>query len=119
MSLFSIQIDEQPGGMIAHLQGEATNAEADRLRDGLKAILKQRCLRVVLDLSELQFVASLSLGELIRFRRDLQTYGGELRLASARPNVEEVFRKTRLVELFPMYADPCQALTDSNPPRQD
>ena len=113
MSDFQINTESRDQAVIAHLRGDAGNQHADDIRDAFTPILKQRVLRVVLDLSELAFIASMALGELITFRRDLQTYGGQLRLAGANPAIADVFRKTRLVELFPMFPDPDHALADN------
>lgn len=102
-SRFDVKTDQRARGVVACLSGEATNEHADDLRQAFVPILKARALCVVLDLSDLAFIASLALAELIDLRRNLQTYGGQLRLAGARPDIERLFRTTRLSELFPMY----------------
>ncbi len=110
MSDFQIQTETRQETVIAHLAGDADNCHADNIRRAFSPILRRRVLRIVLDLSELAFIASMALGELIKLRRDLQTYGGQLHLAGASPDVEDVFRKTRLAELFPMFTTADEAL---------
>ncbi len=111
MSAFTIDTETRDKGVIAHLKGDANNQHATDIREAFSPVLQERVLRIVLDLSELEFIASIALGELISLRHDLQTYGGQLRLAGANPHVEDVFKKTRLAELFPMFKDPDEAIS--------
>ncbi len=46
-----------------------------------------------LDLSELTFIASLAMGVLVTFRRDLGRWGGRVRIAGTRP---EIYAAARL-----------------------
>lgn len=115
MTDFQVEVEQRDAGAIARLQGSAENAHADDVRKKLAGLLERRSRRVVIDLSQLAFIASLVIGELLTFRREIQAYGGELRLAGPAANVEDVFRTTRLVELFPVFPDAEQALTDDQP----
>ena len=111
MSEFAVDIDSQPNGMIARLRGSASNIHAESMRNALANILQQRANPVIIDLGELDYIASAALAELISFRQNLQSYGGCMRLAGARDQIAELFEKTRLVELFPMYPSATDALT--------
>jgi anti-sigma B factor antagonist len=115
MAEFQVQVEQRDAGAIARLRGNADNAHADDVRRKLTDLLERRSRRVVIDLSELAFIASLVIGELLTFRREIQAYGGELRLAGPAANVEDVFRTTRLVELFPVFPDAEQALCEDHP----
>lgn len=110
MQKLEIQIDRLPAGTVAHLRGDATNILDNQILDELGPILQSRAQHIVLDLTELLFIASAALGELIQFRHEAQDQGATLRLAGANPSIEDVLRKTRLVELFPLFPDPDAAL---------
>jgi anti-anti-sigma factor len=103
MNAFRVHVEQRPGWTVAHLQGNASCTGVGPMREALADLLSDRHPAVVLDLSELTFINSLALGVLVEFRRDVQAYGGQLRLAGASAQIAEVFRKTRLVELFPMF----------------
>lgn len=61
--------------------------------------------KVLVDLSKVQFMASLALRMLITGHKDLQLAGGDLRLSGLQPQIAEIFRKTRFNTLFKIYAD--------------
>jgi len=60
-----------------------------------------------------EFINSLGLGALLEFRKDLRQRDVELRLAGANDMIADIFRKTRLVELFPMFETAERAVTES------
>lgn len=109
---FSIQIEPHPQGIIARLQGHATNPHALDLRQALLQLMSSPPDKIVIDLQELVYIASMTLAELINFRQLFQKQGGRLRLAGANRNVADVFQQTHLDDLFPMYDTPEQALED-------
>ena len=100
---FSVERGSDPRGQVVRLRGEATVDQVERLRSSLRAVCEGKPRRVVLDLAELTFINSDGLGALLEFRRDLVRSGAVLRLAGANPDIAEMFKKTRLVEVFPMY----------------
>lgn len=110
MPEFSIDLQSQPPGLIARLRGQASNLHAPSVRATLADVLKQGSSPVVIDLGELEFIASAALAELISFRKELAACGRRIRLAGARHQIHDLFQKTRLVELFPMYQTADDAL---------
>jgi len=87
--------------------------DSEKEHGALNALLEQRAQRVVIDLRELHYIASMTLAELIHFRRELQAYGGHLRLAGASAPIVSVFETTHLADLFPMYPTAEQALDEN------
>ena len=73
---------------------------AGLFRDYLRASLKpdHRCVEV--DLSQASFVDSEGLGALISAHKAMAQRGGLVRIKGAVPMVRELFRLTRLDELF-------------------
>lgn len=109
---FSVQIDPRPQGVIARLQGHATNTHASELRQALLQLMSSPPAKVVIDLKELAYIASMTLAELINFRLMFHQQGGRLHLAGANRNVADVFQQTHLDGLFPMYDNTDAALED-------
>lgn len=61
--------------------------------------------KTLVDMSAVNFVASLALRMLLTNQKTVQPQGGDLRLCGLQPQVAEVFRKSRFDTLFKMYTD--------------
>lgn len=61
--------------------------------------------KVLADMSEVNFVASLALRMLLTNLRTIQPLGGDLRLYGLQPQIAEIFRKSRFDTLFKIYPD--------------
>lgn len=77
---------------------------AIRFKDEMRAATQTESARVILDLSEVAFVDSSGLGAIVAAMKAL---GGTRRLdlSGLRPNVEKVFRLTRMDSVFHIYPD--------------
>ena len=65
----------------------------------------------VLDMTNVQFIASDCLGCLVTFLRDLENMRGRIALANCQPNVAFLFKVTRLDTAFTLYEDLEEACT--------
>lgn len=61
--------------------------------------------KVLADMSEVTFVASLALRMLLTALKAAQPLGGDVRLAGLQPPIAEIFRKSRFDTLFKIYPD--------------
>lgn len=100
MSTLSVNIFETPSAVVVRLEGEAGIRAADELQAPFRKITEARPSLVVLDLAELQFVASLFLGLLVNFRKGIVYQGGRIQMAAVQPNIRDILKVTRLEELF-------------------
>lgn len=66
--------------------------------------------RVLLDFSLLRFLSSLFLGMLIRVHLRMSSAHRALKICGLRPEAREVFRVTKLDQVFDLYADQPSAL---------
>ena len=99
--------------------------DCDRLVDDLTLqevqhevleILAQKPPRLVIDLSQVGFVASAALGMLVRFRKRRGEHGFSLKLCSVNGPVDEAFRITGLNALFEIYKDQVEAIASFDNP---
>jgi anti-sigma B factor antagonist len=74
---------------------ESSFAEAVRAHKG----------KVLADMSQVNFVASLALRMLLTNLKAAQPLGGDLRLSGLQPQIGEIFRKSRFDTLFKIYPD--------------
>lgn len=103
MQAFTVNVVPRDPHVVVEVRGDVNVMEADHLRNDLRPVLQRKPSRIVLDVSDLQFINSLGLGVLLEFRKDAQDKGVELRLAGARGRIADMLQKTRLVELFPSF----------------
>ncbi len=66
--------------------------------------------KVLADMSQVSFVASLALRMLLTTQKAVQPLGGDLRLCGLQPQIAEIFRKSRFDTLFRIYPDRESAL---------
>ena len=66
--------------------------------------------KVLADMSDVGFVASLALRMLLMNLKAVQPLSGDLRLAGLQPQIAEIFRKSRFDTLFKIYPDRDAAL---------
>jgi len=111
MGSLDVQIETRDGCTVVRLSGDGGVANADRLRTSLIRLTALRPSLTVFDLAGVVFVASLFLGLLVGFRRDMLRVGGQVRLAALQPNVDDIVRAARLEQLFPITASVEDALT--------
>lgn len=76
------------------------------LQEGIMAVIEQSDgIRMVLDFSNVEFLSSAVLGMLIRVSKRIYERDGKLRLCNISPKIYEVFKITRLVEVFDIDKD--------------
>lgn len=61
--------------------------------------------RVVLDFTNVQFMASSMLGKLVALHKKVKGYKAKMKLANVAPDILEVFKITRLDKLFDIEKD--------------
>jgi anti-sigma B factor antagonist len=66
--------------------------------------------RLLLNLCDVDFLASSALGKLITLQRKLKARGGALKLSNVRPEIYEVFAITRLNAKFEIHDEEREAL---------
>lgn len=77
-------------------------AVAIQFKDRMRALLDTAEGRVVLDLAQVEFVDSSGLGAIVAAMKQMRE-GTRLELAALRPNVDKVFRLTRMDTVFPIH----------------
>jgi anti-sigma B factor antagonist len=112
----SIEIHEteHPQGLLVKLQGEAGLAQIDTLSNHFMKIMARHPAKVVLDISQLGFIASAGMGALVSLERGLRRRGGKVYLAAPQPEVREAFYRARLQDIFTIVATVEAALSEGS-----
>ncbi len=83
---------------------EETDVRA--LREAVESVVEQASgIHLVLDFRHVKFLSSAVLGLLIRISKRVYEREGELRLCNIHPGIHEVFKITRLTNVFEIYED--------------
>lgn len=85
-------------------------AVAVEFKDAMQRATESAAGRVILDLSSVDFLDSSGLGAVVAAMKFLGA-GAQLELSGLTPNVEKVFRLTRLDSVLPIHVDAAAALT--------
>jgi len=96
----AVTVTDLAQGVIVRLEGAADLCTVDRMQSTLVRLIARRTPLAVLDLSGLTFLASLAMGVLVTFRRDMARRGGRVKLAGVRPEVYHSMRRAGLTDLF-------------------
>lgn len=98
------------------IDGRLDASNAPQLKQRIDAIFDQGRYRLVLNLADLEYIASPGLRVLIEARKrardrkltDLE--GGDVRIANLPPRIKEVFDLTGFTSLFEIFSDTTEAV---------
>jgi anti-sigma B factor antagonist len=103
----SLKISNTVKGKTAVLRiaGEVDMFSSPQARNAIMELVKQRVLKVIVDLSEVSYMDSSGVATLIEGLQLCHKYNGNLVVAGLRDNVREVFELTRLDKIFQIFQD--------------
>jgi anti-sigma B factor antagonist len=93
---------ERDGAAVVSVRGEVDNDTAPQLRDALSAAFGGGASRVVVDLTETDFLDSSGLGALVGVSKQ-NADRGPLVLVCPKPNLRKLFEISRLDEVLPVH----------------
>jgi anti-sigma B factor antagonist len=98
----SISTEATDGMTVVHVGGDLDVYTAPRLKETLEDAMTGGC-RLVLDLSEVQFIDSTALGVLVGALQLSQSNDGEFRLVVGDPFLLKIFHITGFDGMFSIY----------------
>ena len=93
-------INEENGRLILHLKGELVLNAVTELKDEIKSHLKNENLKVIADLSDVEFVDSSGLGMLISWFKCVNEENGRIVFANVQPYVRKIIKISKLDKIF-------------------
>jgi anti-sigma B factor antagonist len=99
----TVTITTHPQATVARLSGDAGVPNASDLERMLLPLSSLRGKRIVLDLSELDFISSVGMGSIVALQRGVARAGGDVRLAAVPDMIRQAFRHARLEPLFTFH----------------
>jgi anti-sigma B factor antagonist len=96
-----IQADKQKNTLVLHVKESRVDmVVARKFRESLTAQIKERPLKIVLDLQETEYFDSSALGALVAFMKDVKAYGGQLVLCNLSRSLHTLLKLSKLDQLF-------------------
>jgi anti-sigma B factor antagonist len=86
-----IQVESQGDYRILHIKGKITFEYCPMLQSRLEAILDEGARRIELDFTEVPFIDSSGVGEVLRLFKRMSESGGEVILANPNKKLRELF----------------------------
>src|ERR671918_3093396 len=96
---------------IVDLSGEVRIGEgAVALRDGIRKLVDEGKIRILLNLSGVKYIDSTGIGELIANYTTVSRQGGQLKLLNLTERVQNLLVITKLLTVFDSYDNEAEAL---------
>ena len=103
-----ILVTNQAGVTVVKISGEV---RLDDDAEELHTVQDMHPQKVVIDASDLAFLASVGMRILINFQRSITAYGGTVRIAGLRPTIRKALQEAKLLPLFDLRPDVASAMT--------
>lgn len=101
----NLYAEARGGALVVSVNEERLDAAiAIRFKDRMRDVTMQPSQRVVLDMSKVEFLDSSGLGAVVAVMKSLAP-DRRLEIAGLTPNVERVFRLTRMDSVFVLHVD--------------
>ena len=101
----NVEITNQPKGeiQIVKVAGFMDMAEVPKLEQALDGLIKDGKIRIVLDLSGLEYVSSAGLGTIIGRIREVRRSGGDIKVGSYSEMVYNILDTFGFTQVFETY----------------
>lgn len=90
--------------------GRATLKEAEEFKKILTEDIENGAKKIVVDLSECEFIDSTFLGALVVSLKKVTALGGDLKLVGFQPSVHSMFELTRMYRVFEAFSSKKEAI---------
>ena len=112
-----VEVRQTKDVVILDLKGRLTAGLGDQiLREAIDELLAEGRRRILLNLSEVSFLDSAGVGELVAGLKTARRFGAELKLLNVGDRVYSTLDMTRLLPTFETYQDEAEAIRSFGPP---
>lgn len=107
-----VEIRKSADVVIVDLKGKLTAGLGDQiLRDTIDELLAENWKKILVNLSEISFIDSAGVGELVAGLRTAKRFGATLKVLNRSERVKATLYVARLLPIFEVYQDEGEALT--------
>ena len=106
-----VEIRQNEGIVIVDLKGKLTAGLGDQiLRETIDELLAENWQKILINLSQISFIDSAGVGELVAGLRTSQRFGATLKLVNSSERVQSALYMAKLLPIFEMYQDESEAI---------
>ncbi|MFP4026898.1 MAG: anti-sigma factor antagonist [Candidatus Brocadiia bacterium] len=106
-----IYIEKQGETLVFELSGHVNELVADALSSKIDEIFENNQNKVIFDLSNVSFMGSSALGQIMRVYRTVKDTDGYVKVVNPQPLIADLFELTKLdklIDIFPTVDDALQ-----------
>lgn len=105
-----VQTEEKNGVQIVRVSGRIDPLTSPQLEDALTKLISAGSTKLIVNLSEVNFISSGGLRVFLTALKNLKVQNGDLKIAAMDSNVEKVFKIAGFVSLFDILPTEDQAI---------
>lgn len=99
----NIEVEERDGATVIRLTGHIDESAADALNTELDDILEGGSERIIFEVSDVKFMGSSGLGQIMRAYRELRDTDGYVRVVNPQPLIADLFELTKLNTIITIH----------------
>ena len=108
-----VKTNETENGLVITLEGKMMlGYEANDFHEAIENAIDKNKKKIVVDLSNVQFISSWGIGILMYGYTTATNLGGEFKLAGISEKISEIFKKIKIENIFEQYTSVEEALKD-------
>lgn len=107
---FNVSVRHADGVSLIDVSGRLTSFESKAFRQMIHTLVKDGKTNIVLNLTDLDYLDSSGVGELVRNYMSVVKKGGAMKVVGLAPKVEQILKITQLYQVFPEFPDEASAL---------
>ena len=110
-----LDLEESGGVSILVLSGQLAAEGADHFREAIETLLESGRPRILLDFTEVSFMDSAGIGELVAAYRTVDGLGGAIKIVKPSKRIQESLSLTRLLPIFEIFENRSEAVASFLP----
>ena len=110
-----LDLREENGVGILVLSGQLTTDSGGQFREAIDTLIESGRTNILLDLTELSYMDSSGIGELVAGYRTFQRLGGALKILKPSKRIQNSLELTQLLPIFEVFDDAETAIASYGP----
>ena len=98
-----LDLRERDGVNILVLSGQLTLSAEGQLQEAVDTLLESGRNRILLDFTDVSFMDSVGIGELVASHRKVESAGGVLKILKPSKRIQDSLSLTRLLPIFQVF----------------